>query len=363
MKKNRFLFVDGLRGLSALAVCLFHIGRDFLEIDVLHYGSLGVTVFFVLSGYVISHSLFNKIVSGNFFLSFAIKRSIRLDPSYWVAIFLAIAVAWVPSLILDYQVNLPSMVDVLTHMFYLQVLAEVDPINVVFWTLCYEIQFYLVFCGLLFLINKLSLGIYSRNLLTFTFSLLFAVSLLWPLGFLEQPLPGLFINLWYLFLLGVFARWASASRFSAIVLGVGIAALLLAFDVNQYIQLVTGSVTAAILFLSMHLNKMGAWLNSRWVQYLGTISYSLYLVHDIVGLYVRDTGLHLTSKYLGLSSLQLNYFWCSIALGASMIVANILYRYVEYPSHVLSRKVNVVNVTSGFKRICAYFHQVLRKKA
>jgi peptidoglycan/LPS O-acetylase OafA/YrhL len=67
----RFLFVDALRGIAALAVVLFH-GLEGGHIAalvtiipsplslVLEYGSVGVAIFFVLSGFVIAHSLYDE---------------------------------------------------------------------------------------------------------------------------------------------------------------------------------------------------------------------------------------------------------------------------------------------------------------
>ena len=74
-------------------------------------------------------------------------------------------------------------------------------------------------------------------------------------------------------------------------------------------------------------------------------------MHDIIGLYVRDTGLNLTGKYLGFSSLLTNYIWCSIALACSIIAADFLFRFVEYPSHVLSKKINVVSLKSFYRKM------------
>lgn len=340
----RFKFVDGLRGVAALSVCLFHIGRDFLHIGFLHYGGLGVTVFFVLSGFVISHSLVNKQITPKYFASFAIKRSIRLDPAYWFAILLAILVLWIPSRLLDYKVSLPSFGDILANMFYLQGILGVGNINSVFWTLCYEIQFYLVFCGLLlgsgYILGLKSTG--NRNIALF--SSLIGVSLLWPLCDLGNPYPGAFLNLWYLFLLGVFARWSIDSHLALAVFYLVNATLLIMSVVKGNATFLVASLTALSLFVALRRQKMGSWLSWRWIQYIGMISYSLYLVHDIIGLYVRDTGLHLTRKIFGISSLAMNYLWCFIALFVSILVAHIVFKLIEQPSHRLSKQLDINNL-------------------
>ena len=352
--KTRFLFVDGLRGLASLSVALFHIGRDFLGIKILFYGGYGVTVFFVLSGFVISHSIIGKAVTGKFFATFALKRSIRLDPAYWVAIALAMMIIGTPGILLGYKADLPSLTDIAFHLIYVQDILRIKPIDVVFWSLCYEVQFYVLFCGILFLLNKFWGGGVGDRQPVVVFAVLLAVSLLWPLNILAQIAPGLFINLWFLFLLGVFARWGADSLLARLVLGAAITCLLIQFGLEENFELAVGSVTAALLFLAIYFDKMRKWLNSTWIQYFGRISYSLYLVHNIVGLYVRDTGLHILSKYFGSSSLLLNYICCAIALAASIVAAHLLYRYVEFPSHALSRRTDIASAVSTLKKILRF---------
>ncbi|WP_295389192.1 acyltransferase [uncultured Thiodictyon sp.] len=354
---GRFLFVDGLRGCAALSVAMFHIGNRFSGLEFLNYAELGVAVFFVISGFVISHSLINQAVTGAFFASFALKRSLRLDPAYWVAIAMAIVVVWVPGVLLNYDVRLPSLSDVVLHLFYLQGIFGVGQINIVFWTLCYEVQFYLVFCLVLYLMRKAIGYRLTFNITASIFSLLLLISLLWPLGVFTSAFRGsFFVNLWYLFLLGAFARWAYESRFAAIVLFFTIFVLLsrLFAGGDADLHLLAGSVTAVLLFIAISKNKMQQWLNWVWVQYLGRISYSLYLVHDIIGLYVRDTGIHISHKYFGLSSLAISYCWCVAALAASIFAANILYKYVERPSHSLSRKLDIRSVKVGIASMLNY---------
>ena len=91
MKKQRFLFVDGLRAIAALAVVLFHFLGAVHETAVdwiwpvfdnlLSYGHLGVDIFFVLSGFVLPFSIRNtgQTLGFLFLFRFGVRRSIRLD--------------------------------------------------------------------------------------------------------------------------------------------------------------------------------------------------------------------------------------------------------------------------------------------
>lgn len=79
------MFVDALRGVAALAVALFHFSGQLsspLALAFKSYGWLGVDVFFVLSGFVISLSLQGKGYALKDFPAFLLRRLVRLEPPY-----------------------------------------------------------------------------------------------------------------------------------------------------------------------------------------------------------------------------------------------------------------------------------------
>jgi peptidoglycan/LPS O-acetylase OafA/YrhL len=94
----KFALVQGARGLAAVWVVLFHMEKGqhvsyLTEIlphwvmdSVFGYGSAGVSIFFVLSGFVIAHSLNRKDIDGREFGRFVVRRSLRLDPPYFLSI-------------------------------------------------------------------------------------------------------------------------------------------------------------------------------------------------------------------------------------------------------------------------------------
>ena len=94
-KVPRFVFVDGLRGIAAMSVVLFHAveGNHITALYAalppplalpLRYGNYGVAIFFVLSGFVIAHSLSSKNMTVGAAGRFMLKRSVRLDTTLLV---------------------------------------------------------------------------------------------------------------------------------------------------------------------------------------------------------------------------------------------------------------------------------------
>ncbi len=143
----RLLELDLFRFIAAMSVVIFHYVAWFVvdnpadskSLNFLYhaakYGYLGVPLFFMISGYVILASAFNR---NNF--EFAVARFARLYPIYWVCLSItAIVVFWVG----DYAKNI-ELFDYIINLTMLQSFVGVGNIDGVYWTLAKELQFY--FC-------------------------------------------------------------------------------------------------------------------------------------------------------------------------------------------------------------------------
>nr|WP_240929668.1 acyltransferase [Streptomyces coryli] len=144
--------LDGLRLLAALMVCLYHYtGRDGPVADawggsprdvfphltqIGQYGSLGVQIFFVISGFVICMSSWGRSV-GDLFRS----RVVRLYPAYWAALFLTVGAA----VLLPVDGHIPRYADFLVNLTMLQMPTDTPRVLGVCWTLWAELRFYLLF--------------------------------------------------------------------------------------------------------------------------------------------------------------------------------------------------------------------------
>ena len=156
VKTERFEAIDALRGVAAVLVLLFHLFRSSpmrAELDgaapfgaaaMLDVSRNGVAVFFVISGFVITWTTRRLGRGLGEAGNYSLRRQLRLDPPYYLVMAVAVAAAlserWVPGL--DYRTITPGQV--LANMFYVQGFTGHEPILAVAWTLCYEVQFYLV---------------------------------------------------------------------------------------------------------------------------------------------------------------------------------------------------------------------------
>jgi peptidoglycan/LPS O-acetylase OafA/YrhL len=140
--------LDGLRGVAILLVLLLHhVGGSRLPVlgPAFRIGWIGVDLFFVLSGFLITRILVSSAGCSNYFSSFYARRALRIWPVYTLALAFAFTVAprLGPHLAFDF-----SAADVLVHAFYVQNVAHAGqygpwPLKVT-WSLAIEEQFYLL---------------------------------------------------------------------------------------------------------------------------------------------------------------------------------------------------------------------------
>ena len=100
MDKEKNLNLEALRGLLAIAVLISHVqlirlyfghSRDYLNPIVFHFGRVAVTGFFVLSGYIITLSILQRMESNKWHVGkFYVARIFRIWPLYFFVIILAV---------------------------------------------------------------------------------------------------------------------------------------------------------------------------------------------------------------------------------------------------------------------------------
>ena len=349
---THFYFLDGLRGIASLWVVFFHVGADSLpalaaampsplRIALFEKGSLGVAIFFVLSGFVISYSLRKVTIDRNYLTNFTLRRWVRLSPPYYASIVVGLAITGLATHLKGESLPLPSLPVLVGHLLYLQDVLGLGHINDVYWTLCLEMQFYLLFCGLLWFAQRYSQRSSSGDTVAQfhqrTSQLLFLVggcaAAICPLFIEAAVRPVWFIHQVYAFLLGVFAYWCWAQRLSPACFYSYSAVILAGAVIHQDYFAMTAVGTAIGLLKIAQLQCLGQWLAGPVMQFLGRVSYSLYLIHVpiaggviFVGRKALGTGLWVDTAILG------------GAIVASLVAATVLWWLTECPSIAWSKR-------------------------
>ncbi len=322
--------VDGLRALAVLPVILFHAGFSWIE-----GGYVGVDIFFVISGYLISSIIFGEYRQGRFSLvTFYERRARRILPALMLVMAVCIPFAWftmMPSQLNGFGQSMAAASLFASNMLfwyssgYFDSSAEEKPLLHT-WSLGVEEQFYLVFpllAGLLYRLGmrRMTLVFLVLGLLSFVAgswwyprdamaAFYFAPARAWEL------LAGVFVAL--LTMEGRLQKLSPALRnlLSAAGLLLIIGAML-GFDEHtpfpSALSLAPVIGAALVIGFADQHNYAGRLLSLRWVVGIGLVSYSAYLWHQPLFAFSRiwADGRLSTGTMIFLSLLSLALAWLS----------------------------------------------------
>jgi peptidoglycan/LPS O-acetylase OafA/YrhL len=329
--KARFLpHIQGLRGLAVALVVLFH-----LDINYFHYGFLGVDIFFVISGYLITNILVSQYLDHSKIKlkEFYIKRIMRLFPALFFTVFLStIAGIFILSELHAkelFQSSFFAIISISNIFFlrksgYFDSSSELKPLLHT-WSLGVEEQFYLIWPILIIILiskfpkNKIlliALSLISSYMLFFLFFNSSASFFLIPFRAYEFLIGGIFS----LILFKKSLSTQSSNLLSFASLSVLLASIFI-FDgsenANPWVYLlVCISTISLILNSKSRITKLI--FENKCITKLGDMSYSIYLVHwPIIVFY----------KYIYGSSLSL--IDISIIISIIFFFSFISYTYIE----------------------------------
>jgi peptidoglycan/LPS O-acetylase OafA/YrhL len=308
----------------------------------------GVAVFFVISGFVIAwttRDLGSRLADAG---NYSWRRQLRLDPPYYVMIAVvllsATAERWVPGL--EYRAI--TVGQVLANLFYLQGFTGHEPLLAVAWTLCLEVQFYLVVVMVALLLGcrrrheAVASPALTRAASRVVFATLGVASFVLPFTGVD-PGPW-FIGSWWMFFIGMLLAWHHARLISWRTLACALLAVglwCLAVDLwaagadpfhGQWAAWATAVVIAALV-----RTGQTSYRPPRLLLFFGTISYSLYLVH----LPVIDTlvaGGYKVLPHTAASAVLLYLVGAALSIGCAVV----LNRLVEKPA---------IRLSARFKRV------------
>ncbi len=296
--------IDGLRALAVIPVVLFHAGYDWIS-----GGFVGVDIFFVISGFLISSILIREMNAGTFtFARFYERRVRRIVPALLTVLFATLVAGYfllLPEEYVDLGKAAAAALGFVPNVYYWSTSSTYFGIDIATlpllhtWSLGIEEQFYIFFPLLLVALRKLR----GLLLLALVLGALFAVSLaanLWMVNndprfsFYMLPTRAWELLAGVLLSLGVLApvRHRLAANLLALA---GLLLILLPMvllddkSVFPGLNAVYPVLGAALLIHSnAAVETWVAWLLGRKVfVYVGTISYSLYLWHWPIVLYTK----------------------------------------------------------------------------
>ena len=325
--------IDGLRALAVLPILLYHAG-----IPGFPGGYVGVDVFFVISGYLITSIIARQLSDGTFsYAGFYERRLRRIFPALAaMLLFCLLAACFIllPSEVPDFAksvigtVLFASNIAFYRQSGYFDAAGEIKPLLHT-WSLGVEEQFYILFPILLFLVHRY-LPRYRRSVLALCAGLSLALCIYLTPDHASAAFYLIPTRAWELFAgslvaLGAMPKLGSArARDGLALLGVAliVSAILLLDDKVPFPGVAALlPVAGSVLVVAYGEGTMaGRLLSFRPLAFVGLISYSVYLWHWPLIVFGRD--LRLVDG--GTAS-------AAAAVLASLLVGYLSYRFIETP--------------------------------
>ena len=298
--------IDGLRAIAVISVIIYHLNENWLS-----GGFLGVDIFFVISGFLITGIIITEIQQNSFsFKQFYTRRIKRIYPAFITVMALVSLIASVIFIYNDFN-QLRKTIELATAFLsnfylgltqgYFDLSANENPVLHI-WSLAVEEQYYLIFPLILILAYKKFREIKALFIITLIlFFILLATSFI-PANFYKEVLHQ--PNIYYLSnlrfpellvgsLLAIYHNLSAskqASKQASNVIAILSTLLLFSclFLMNNDIAFIPGVTlilpcifTALIIHTTSQNNIIKLCLSNKVIVFIGKISYSLYLYHWI----------------------------------------------------------------------------------
>jgi len=350
--------LDGLRAYAVGFVVLAHLpaiqGVDFTFAvktiaSGMRLGYLGVDIFFVLSGFLITRILLEDKRQHRYSLArFYAKRTLRIFPIFYLSLLLCALIFALPKMELIANAFYVSN-------YYYAFHDEVSPLRHT-WSLSVEEQFYLVWPLALYFIPIKRVG----AVLVSVVPVIVLASLAISYVSVDESVFGQFVTRGVMFRMlslgaggllafHVLRLRAVPLRLIVIAAGAGLAGHILSLFLDTYARSIIGlfsmSLLATSIFLLAYVGHERGWmisrilLESRPIVYLGKISYGIYLYHFMI-LYALDARGSGNPDGVSLAT------WMTFVFLA-VVVPALSYRYIESPLLEVKNRLNRVPATRG----------------
>jgi peptidoglycan/LPS O-acetylase OafA/YrhL len=316
--------LDGIRALACILVVLSHMPwpRHFVTL-----GEVGVGVFFVLSGFLMSHLYASADWKWQTVSRYAVARFSRIAPIYWLVVTVCILISYADP-VTDFQLRIEGAGPIARHYLF-------GGNVLIFWSIPLEVQYYVFFLLLWWAIAERTRTVAALPLVGLLCAALLVTHSLWGGLMLPHKL--------HFFLAGTLAgmlprpQWKSvAERRMLSVLQFG-ALMLLALPLWQYATkpdfyaatALGVSMGTAVYLLSVPSRWTSLVFATPWVRKIGQASFSIYLLHVLV--------FHYGVLWLGLTHTAYAPLW--LVLGAAgVVLPMVVSHWIELPLQRVSRR-------------------------
>jgi peptidoglycan/LPS O-acetylase OafA/YrhL len=325
--------IDGLRGVGAVAIAGYHTFRygplpvaakevlpDFIT-EVFDSGWMAVQWFFVIAGWSAVMSTQQRAPALTEFPRRMAKRVLRLGPAYWIAVLLA-AVLTLGAIGLadDHSLNetIPTWSQLIAHLLFLQDILGYDCLTTGIWFIAIALQLeavFLILLGLSMACERDKETIYPRACWLLLF---FAPPALWSL-FVSAHITEhdiWFIKFFSLYAIGLLLGWKMTNRVPAVAFWIFLGLVAVVGCWLDVLEMWIAIIAGLVLYAADATGQLEIRLKHPLLQFLGRISYCLFVIHYPVVWLVTRGGELLTGTQPFLA-----ICWLGCGMLASILVA------------------------------------------
>lgn len=324
--------VNILRAISVISVLFYHA-----DLIIFQGGWLGVDIFFVISGYLITNIVLSEIQDGSFSLkSFYLRRIKRIFPALYFMLLFTIPLSYIllnPKSLIEYMNNLKFSLPFLSNIYLSQLdfyVAEPNKFSPLLhtWSLSVEEQFYLVFPILIIIFHKFSL--LTHRILIFCFWFLLGLNLI-DISSISKFYLFQFRS-WEFFLGFLIMLYSQKNKINFSKNTEKFALLTIIFSLlffnDGYIDNLFPKVICllgvSVLLLNHKENLILVKISDvKIFSVIGLMSYSIYLYHQPLYAFVRI--------YLRRSFQEVGIFQHFFVILLILIISFISYKFIEQP--------------------------------
>jgi len=363
--------LDGVRGIAILSVLLFHFVANTIPTNgferavnhVLNYGSLGVDLFFALSGFLITGILFDARAEADYFKNFYMRRVLRIFPLYYaVLVVVFFVLPLVPALAGSEIVSLRDR-QAWAWLYAVNVYVSIHGDWVLghlthFWSLAVEEHFYFVWPFVVYWLAdrpkrlmQAALGLAAASFVARLVASLAGVNGVALTALTPFQLDALCLGGFFAVFLRQPGGEAAVRRFLRPAVLATLAATLVVYALNTLLpdaRVVTLPLRAGLLRLLLvgvllwalttaPESRASAVFRAPSLAFLGKYAYGLYVYHHFIShFFVTHRTEFLLAPWLGSHTLAV-FVQATVGIAATVALAFVSYEYFEKPFLRLKR--------------------------
>jgi len=333
---NRFPIIDAFKAIASQLIVLHHLAAYGPISDAVQqvapslitwlydYARMAVQIFFVIGGYLAARSVLN---TGNSIRHLAVnltKRYLRLVIPFFFALILAILCAVIARNIVDHAFipDFPKLTQFLSHVLLLQGVLDFDSLLAGAWFIAVDFQLFFVMLCINWLGGKAA---NSKKATLIIITLTAATSLFWFNR--HASYDDWAIYFFGAYGMGAIAYYAGQREHSNAWLWLNLSMAMTAILIDFRLRILIAALTALALFFTRNAQIKNHQKQQKFIHYLGSISYALFLVHFSVLMLTNAifSWLNLTESWLACIFMLLTW-------AISLILADLFHHKIEKPT-------------------------------